>query len=112
MLSTSEVGPILALIAPSHLIRKLEGHKNKVTKCNKNQSKGENKAPKIINTVLMEQIFRILWFILIYWFKEKVSYIYTFNYHYSQTIFFATNYPLRDIDPYSSQSFNKKTSRS
>jgi hypothetical protein len=24
--------------------------KNKVTKCNKNQSKGENKAPKIINT--------------------------------------------------------------
>jgi hypothetical protein len=32
------------------LIRKIEGHKNKVTKCNKNQSKGENKAPKIINT--------------------------------------------------------------
>ena len=45
--------------------------------------------------VLMEQICRILWFILIYWFKEKVSYIYTFNYHYSQTIFFVTNYPLR-----------------
>jgi hypothetical protein len=40
----------MALIAPSHLIRKNEGHKNKVTKCNKNQSKGENKAPKIINT--------------------------------------------------------------
>jgi hypothetical protein len=50
ILSTSEVGPIMALIAPSHLIRKIEGHKNKVTKCNKNQSKGENKAPKIINT--------------------------------------------------------------
>ena len=32
------------------LIRKIEGHTNKVTKCNKNQSKGENKAPKIINT--------------------------------------------------------------
>jgi hypothetical protein len=31
----------MALIAPSHLIRKIEGHKNKVTKCNKNQSKGE-----------------------------------------------------------------------
>ena len=28
----------------------MEGHKNKVTKSNKNQSKGENKAPKIINT--------------------------------------------------------------
>ena len=40
----------MALIAPSHLIRKIEGHKNKVTKCNKNQSKRENKAPKIINT--------------------------------------------------------------
>jgi hypothetical protein len=46
ILSTSEVGPIMALIAPSHLIRKIEGHKNKVTKCNKSQSKGENKAPK------------------------------------------------------------------
>jgi hypothetical protein len=34
----------------TNLIRKIEGHKNKVTKCNKNQSKGENKAPKIINT--------------------------------------------------------------
>jgi hypothetical protein len=44
------VGPILALIAPSHLIGKIEGHTNKVTKCNNNQSKGENKAPKIINT--------------------------------------------------------------
>ena len=32
------------------LIRNIEGHKIKVTKCNKNQSKGENKAPKIINT--------------------------------------------------------------
>ena len=32
------------------LIRQIEGHKNKVTKCNKNQSKGENKAPKIIYT--------------------------------------------------------------
>ena len=41
---------ILALIVPSHLIRKIEGHKNKVTKCNKNQFKGENTAPKIINT--------------------------------------------------------------
>jgi hypothetical protein len=44
------VGPILAFIAPSHLKGKIEGHKNKVTKCNNNQSKGENKAPKIINT--------------------------------------------------------------
>jgi hypothetical protein len=25
-----------------------------------------------------------------YWFKEKVSYIYTFNYHCGQTIFFVT----------------------
>ena len=32
------------------LITKIEGHKNKVTKCNKNQFKGENKAPNIINT--------------------------------------------------------------
>jgi hypothetical protein len=40
--------------------------------------------------------------ILNYWFKEKVSYIYTFNYHCGQTIFFVTieynktlyNYPL------------------
>ena len=32
------------------LITKIEGHKNKVTKCNTNQSKEENKAPKIINT--------------------------------------------------------------
>jgi exonuclease III len=37
-----------------------------------------------------------------YWFKEKVSYIYIFNYHCGQTIFFVTieynktlkNYPL------------------
>jgi hypothetical protein len=49
-----------------------------------------------------EGICRILWFILNYWFKEKVSYIYTFNYHCGQTIFFVTieynktlyNYPL------------------
>jgi hypothetical protein len=34
----------------TNLIRKIEGHKNKVTKCNTNQSKGENKAPTIINT--------------------------------------------------------------
>jgi hypothetical protein len=34
----------------TNLKRKNEDHKNKVTKCNKNQSKGENKAPKIINT--------------------------------------------------------------
>ena len=34
----------------TNLIRKIEGHKNKVIKCNKNQSKGENKAPTIINT--------------------------------------------------------------
>ena len=34
----------------TNLIRKIEGHKNKVTKCNKIQSKGENEAPKIINT--------------------------------------------------------------
>ena len=40
----------MAFIAPSHLIRKIEGFTNKVTKCNKNQSNGENKAPKIINT--------------------------------------------------------------
>jgi hypothetical protein len=40
----------LAFIAPSHLIRKIEGYTNKVTKSNKNQSNGENKAPKIINT--------------------------------------------------------------
>jgi hypothetical protein len=26
--------------------------------------------------------------------ERKVSYIYTFNYHYSQAIFFVTNYPL------------------
>jgi hypothetical protein len=38
------------LIFIAFLIRKIEGHKNKVTKCNKNQSKGESKAPKIINT--------------------------------------------------------------
>ena len=44
------MGPILAFIAPSHLKGKIEGHKNKVTKCNNNKSKGENKAPKIINT--------------------------------------------------------------
>lgn len=34
----------------TNLIRTIEGHKHKVTKCNKNQSKGENKAPKIIDT--------------------------------------------------------------
>jgi hypothetical protein len=34
----------------TNLIRKIEGYKNKVTKCNKNQSKGENKAPTITNT--------------------------------------------------------------
>jgi hypothetical protein len=34
----------------TNLIIKIEDHKNKVTKCNKNQSKGENKPPKIINT--------------------------------------------------------------
>ena len=39
---------ILALIVPNHLIRKFEGHKNNVTKCNRNQFKGENKTPKII----------------------------------------------------------------
>ena len=36
----------------NNLIRKSEAHKNRVTKCNENQSKEEtkNKAPKIINT--------------------------------------------------------------
>jgi hypothetical protein len=36
----------------NNLIRKSEAQKNKVTKCNENQSKEEtkNKAPKIINT--------------------------------------------------------------
>ena len=36
----------------NNLIRKSEVHKNRVTKCNENQSKEEtkNKAPKIINT--------------------------------------------------------------
>jgi hypothetical protein len=40
--------------------------------------------------VLMEQIWRILWFIFIYWFEKNVSYIYTYNYHFVQTIFFVT----------------------
>ena len=34
----------------NNLIIKIESHKNRVTKNNENQSKGENKTPKIINT--------------------------------------------------------------
>ena len=34
----------------NNLIRKIESIKNRVIKCNENQSKGENKTPKIINT--------------------------------------------------------------